>query len=193
MTWPYATARHETRRKLELGCGRKDTPGYVRVDANPNIEADWHGDVCGPMPWPDGSFDEIRAVDVLEHISYWDTERALAEWARLLAPGGLLYVQVPDCGRIMSEWAADPERWNERLPAPLAELPPIVGVAWRIMGGQHDGSYTHDGDDWRLNAHFSMFTESSLAWYLDRAGLDIERIVSNPHPNLLCWARKRRG
>lgn len=190
--WPYSgeVAAAPPTRKLEIGCGRKETPGYTRVDANPNIEADWHGDALGPMPWPDGSFVEIRAVDVLEHLSYWDTERALAEWARLLVPGGRLYVQVPDCGRIMARWAADPDVWRERLPAELAGAPSIVGVAWRIMGGQADGAYTHPGDEWRLNAHYAMFCRDSLTWYIERAGLVVESMRSNEHPNLLCWCRK---
>jgi SAM-dependent methyltransferase len=194
MRWPFASKRKTWKapkwRKLELGCGRKVTPGYVRVDANPNIAADWHGDVVGPMPWPDGSFDEIRAVDVLEHISYCQTQIALAEWARLLATGGRLYVQVPDCGRIMTEWVADPERWRERLPRELADAPAIIGVAWRIMGGHADGGYSWDGDDWRLNAHYAMFTEESLRWYLERAGLVVKKLSSNFHPNLCCWAAK---
>lgn len=189
--WPYSSTSAEPRaRKLEIGCGRKETPGYVRVDANPNIDADWHGDAIGPMPWEDGSFVEIRAVDVLEHLSYWQTEIALTEWARLLTPGGRLYVQVPDCGRIMAEWAEDHDRWRERVPAQLADGPSIVGVAWRILGGHSDGAYTKEGDEWRLNAHYAMFDETALRWYLERAGLTVQSMKSNDHPNLLVWARK---
>jgi len=177
-------------RKLELGCGRKETEGYTRADGNPNVEADWHGDVSGPLPWADGAFDEIRAVDVLEHISYWRTSTVLAEWVRLLAPGGRLYVQVPDCRRIMAEFVADPERWRERVPPELTELPPMVTVAWRILGGHDDGKFTHEGDDWRLNAHYAMFDVESLTWYLDRAGLVVDEMSSNFHPNLMVWAVK---
>lgn len=178
-------------KKLEIGCGRKDTPGYTRVDANPEIPADWHGDAVGPMPFPDGSFDEIRAVDVLEHISYWQTEQALAEWARLLRPGGKLYVQVPDCGRIISEYVdSSATRWQERMPEALQGLPPIVSIAWRILGGHADGAFTLGDDDWRLNAHYAMFDEASIRWYLKRAGLRVESIESNFHPNLLVWAEK---
>lgn len=178
-------------KRLEVGCGRKVTPGFVRADANPNVGAlDWCGDVSTRMPWDDGTFDEIRAVDILEHIPYRRTAAALTEWARLLRPGGVLYVQVPDCGRIMAEWAQDPTRWRERLPADLAHLPPFLGVAWRILGGQDDGVITHDGDDPALNLHLSMFDEPTLRWYLTGAGFEVERLESNPHPNLLAWARR---
>lgn len=177
-------------RKLEIGCGRKHTPGYTRVDANPNIPADWHGDATGPIPFEDGAFDEIRAVDVLEHISYWHTEVALAEWARLLAPGGRLYVQVPDCGRILNEFVANQRAWADRLPDGLAGLPPIVSVAWRILGGHADGAFTLGDDDWRHNAHYAMFDSPSIRWYLRRAGLAVVSLESNFHPNLLVWAEK---
>lgn len=177
--------------KLEVGCGRRITPGYLRADANSNLDQlDWCGDVSTRMPWPDGFFDEIRAVDILEHIPYRRTHLALAEWARLLRPGGRLYVQVPDCGRIMREWVENPVRWRERMPADLAELPPFLGVAWRVLGGQDDGVITHDGDDPTLNLHLAMFDEPTLRWYLGQAALTVESLESNPHPNLLVWAVK---
>lgn len=174
--------------KLEIGCGHRPTPGYLRVDADPNIPADWHGDASTTMPWDDETFDEIVAQDVLEHIPYRRTVLALTEWRRLLVPGGRLYLQVPDCGRIMREYVDRPARWRERLPADLEGLPPIIGVAWRVLGGQDDGAFSKDGDDWRLNGHYAMFDEPALRWYLRAAGLSVESIESNPHPNLLCWA-----
>jgi SAM-dependent methyltransferase len=40
------------------------------------------------IPWPDGSFNLVTCVSVLEHIPAY--ERALAEMVRVLAPGGRL-------------------------------------------------------------------------------------------------------
>ncbi|WP_419944087.1 class I SAM-dependent methyltransferase [Candidatus Poriferisodalis sp.] len=45
------------------------------------------------LPYPDGSFDRIIAAEVLEHID--DDERAIAELARVLRPGGTIAVTVP--------------------------------------------------------------------------------------------------
>ncbi|MHB2023457.1 MAG: class I SAM-dependent methyltransferase [Mycobacteriales bacterium] len=45
------------------------------------------------LPFADGAFDRIIAAEVLEHVA--EDEAAIAELARVLAPGGLLAVTVP--------------------------------------------------------------------------------------------------
>lgn len=192
MTDPIAIIERPRTRKLDLGCGYRPTPGYVRIDANPACpDLDWVGSAAGPLPFYDDAFDELRAIDVLEHLPYRQTADVLTEWARVLAPGGRLFVQVPDCGEIMRRYAENPIIWQRPRTGPgLEALPPIVSTAWRILGGQNDGTYALDGDDPTLNLHMAMFDEPALRWYLRGAGLQIESCVTNDHPNLLAWAVK---
>lgn len=176
--------------RLELGSGYSPTPGFVHLDLNaaaPDV------DVVGPafpLDLPDASVEELRAVDVLEHLSYQDTAWALAEWARVVVPGGRFYVQVPDADAIMRWYVVDPARLVDRLPPGLPATP-MAGAAWRLLGGHHDETYARDGDDWRWNAHYAMFSEASLHEALDAAGFDVESLEHNEHPNLLCWAVRR--
>ncbi|MFQ5462769.1 MAG: class I SAM-dependent methyltransferase [Phycisphaerae bacterium] len=46
------------------------------------------------IPYPDGSFDAVFCLSVLDHIA--DRERGFRELARVLKPGGQLYIDVPN-------------------------------------------------------------------------------------------------
>lgn len=196
--------------KLELGSGMHPTPGFVHLDVNPKapdvdlvgdvrdlrrvrsvdlLELDGSGEVVYDAPIADGSVEELRAVDVLEHLSYRDTEATLAEWHRVLVPDGRLYVQVPDAETAMSWYFTNHAKLFERLPP---ELPRVaeVALAWRLMGGHDDGVYVDPSGDWRWNAHYSLFSRMSLVLFLSSADFEVESCETNVHPNLLCWAVK---
>jgi len=178
--------------KLEIAAGYARTPGYdVYADINPNCNPDVVCDAVS-LPFDDESFDGLRAVDILEHMSYTVTHVALAEWARVLKPGGELYVQVPDVRMAVEDYLAGVDRPGYRplIVPELEHLPPIVSLAWRLLGGHDTTSHVTEGDDWRWNAHYALFDESSLTWYLGQAGFTVRSIETNFHPNLLCWAIK---
>jgi SAM-dependent methyltransferase len=59
------------------------------------------------LPFPDGTFERVIAAEVLEHIP--DDEVAMAELARVLAPGGRLAVTVPRYGPELMNWALSNE------------------------------------------------------------------------------------
>lgn len=177
--------------RLELGSGYHPTEGFVHLDVNPNAP---DVDIIGPA-FPlhgieGGTVDELRAVDVLEHISYRLTAPVLCEWARVLKSGGRLYVQVPDADEIMSWYINDPYLLVDRLPAGIPQNP-MAGAAWRLLGGHDDDTCARDGDDWRWNAHYAMFSEATLVDALDSAGFMVESVTRNGHPNLCCWAVRR--
>ena len=81
-------------RILDVGCGKNKFPGAVGLDRNPATDADLLSDLNRvPYPFRDSSFDEIRAVHVVEHVE--DVIRFMEEMHRLLRPAGRLYLVTP--------------------------------------------------------------------------------------------------
>ncbi len=79
--------------RLNLGAGRRPLEGYIGVDiaGEPDVLADVRA-----LPYEDGSVDEVIAIHLLEHLYRWEAPAALAEWARVLKPGGRLVLELPD-------------------------------------------------------------------------------------------------
>lgn len=54
------------------------------------------------LPYPDGSFDRVLCLDVLEHLTYEEQPRALDELRRVLTANGELLVSVPNLAHLQS-------------------------------------------------------------------------------------------
>lgn len=171
--------------KAEIGAGSRAKPGFVSIDLNPAF-----ADIIATathLPFYTRTIEEMRCVDVLEHISYRDTDRALDEWHRELIPGSPIYIQVPDAGEIMRRYVAHSHellKTPEGLPDTL-----LAGAQWRLLGGHADGKYVGAEGDWRWNAHYSLWDRYTLGATLEDRGFTVDRIITNAHPNLCCWAR----
>lgn len=170
-----------------MASGFHPLPDCLHYDLNPNApDLDVRGDVLH-LPFRDASIGGIKAVDIFEHVSYRSTGDLLAEWVRVLQPGGTLFIQTPDAESMMHWYLRAP---HEMVQPEFADLPPIVSLAWRIMGGHADHERVDDAGDWRWNAHYAMFSESSLRWYLENAGLQVVALGRNAFPNLQARALK---
>jgi predicted SAM-dependent methyltransferase len=83
-------------RKLHIG-GHVRIPGWEVLDANPGPCVDHVGNAADLSRFETGTFGEVYASHVLEHFDFKDELLAtLREWHRVLMPGGLLRVSVPD-------------------------------------------------------------------------------------------------
>ena len=95
-------------RVLDAGCGEGVLVDEYRsrlriegVDAHYASDAVRHGSVT-QLPYESGSFDRALCLDVLEHLTFEEQPRALAELHRVLTPGGLLLVSVPNLAHLQS-------------------------------------------------------------------------------------------
>ena len=82
------------RRTLDVGCGINKFPGAIGIDRNPDCHPDVLCDLDHtPYPFADSSFDQLRAVHVIEHLS--DVIRSMEEFHRLVRPGGGVRIETP--------------------------------------------------------------------------------------------------
>jgi ubiquinone/menaquinone biosynthesis C-methylase UbiE len=54
------------------------------------------------LPFRDGSFDVLTSWHVIEHVA--DVESTLAEWFRVLRPGGVMALETPDASAPIVRW-----------------------------------------------------------------------------------------
>ncbi len=121
--------------KLNIGAGGVEIAGFTPIDRALGSEA-------YPLDYADGSVDEIRASHILEHFPFADAPKVLADWVRVLRPGGRIRVAVPNLA-----WL------GEHIDDPKAPF--------YMMGGQTDGN----------DFHKSAYTEASLRQRMEDAGL----------------------
>ncbi len=85
-----------TERRLHIG-GKQKRAGWEILDVNPGPLVDHVGNAIDLSQFADGTFAEVYASHVLEHFDYKDAlVAALRDWHRVLAPGGVLRLSVPD-------------------------------------------------------------------------------------------------
>jgi SAM-dependent methyltransferase len=87
-------------RCLNLGCGARFHPAWVNLDLRPQHPAVRPHDVATRLPFPDQTFDAVYHAHLLEHLRRAQAEPFARECFRVLKPGGVVRVVVPDLERI---------------------------------------------------------------------------------------------
>ncbi len=93
-------------RRLHWGCGTVTPYGWVNSDiaAAPGVAV--VADIRAGLPLPSDSFDYIVSIHALPEIPYCDQDRTLAELYRLLRPGGVLRLGLPDLDKALAAYLA---------------------------------------------------------------------------------------
>jgi hypothetical protein len=141
--------------RLNLGCGWDHRAGYLNVDLQDFHKPDLVADVTDLALLPDGSYREIVAQDILEHISRTKTLDVLTRWSQLLAPGGTLTLRVPSLLDLVALFDRPENQARARQELLMQSL---------------FGTQAYDGD-----YHLTSFTRPLLTDYLTTAGLRVTR------------------
>jgi len=91
--------------KLHIGCGKGHLPGWINMDVYP---APLALNVLRGLPFAAGSVSHVFVSHLLEHLYFpGDVRPFLEEVRRVLAPGGVVRIVVPDVERCIEAYAAD--------------------------------------------------------------------------------------
>lgn len=95
-------------RVLDAGCGEgvlvDEYAGRLAIEG---VDANYSSDrvrkaSLTELPYPGASFDRALCLDVLEHLTFEQQPRALAELHRVVRPGGEILVSVPNLAHLQS-------------------------------------------------------------------------------------------
>lgn len=83
-------------RLLNFGCGGTYHPGWINLDAAPVSPEVVAHDLRHPFPYASNDFDGVYGSHMLEHLQPQAAMRLLQECFRILKPGGIVRIVVPD-------------------------------------------------------------------------------------------------
>lgn len=82
--------------KLHIGCGADYLDGYINIDASRKAKADLYLQAYDLKIIDADAVDQIESYHLFEHLEFYDAQRALREWFRVIRPDGLLVLELPN-------------------------------------------------------------------------------------------------
>lgn len=132
--------------------------GFLTVDLRPGPDTDIVCDCSALAGFGAGTVEVIYASNILEHWSLLKTVDVLKEWYRVLKPGGMLYISVPDFDAAVTLYK---------------KIGLVPWLRYHLWGDQKHP----------LNYHYTCFTFATLAKDLCDAGFsDVKRMAQWPFP-----------
>jgi hypothetical protein len=158
--------------KLNIGCGYNRLEGWLNTDNSPDSAADELME-AHDLRLAGASAEEIKALQLVEHLGFFKAKYFLSECWRVLAPGGTLTVETPDIEKTFSVFLAGDAAVRE------AALGWVYGPETAGMG------------------HAYCFPKELLAELLAEAGFETRAVTEfmfQPHrPALRFLAVKKEG
>jgi predicted SAM-dependent methyltransferase len=162
----------QQRRRLNWGCGTEPTPGWINSDIKEDPTVDISCDILEGLPLEEGSIDYAVSIHALPELRYPDQVPALMELRRVLTPGGVLRLALPDLDRAIDAYKTGDRAYflvpDEDARALGSKL--IVQLLW----------YGYSK---------TLFTFDFIAELLEKAGFaDVRRCefgqTHSPHPEI---------
>jgi predicted SAM-dependent methyltransferase len=133
-------ARFEPPYRLHLACGTVHLPGWINIDRDPVstiVDVSW--DLRRPLPIADNSAELVHHEHFLEHLTPSDGVALLRECRRLLMPGGVLRVAMPDLTECVRQYYENDWRqpWMKKYGYEWIQTrAELLNIAFREWGHQ---------------------------------------------------------
>jgi predicted SAM-dependent methyltransferase len=140
--YPYLLSHFLSRgrslRRLHVGCGTNRFDGWINADIDPL--ADLIIFLQRRLPFPSRYLECIYSEHVLEHVSYRTAVTFFTEARRVLKPGGVIRVAMPDLDDLVDGYVRDWHRFdwvNWPQFSFIKTRAEMINIAFRWWGHQH--------------------------------------------------------
>lgn len=97
--------------KLNIGCGTDYKKGWINIDNNSdnNIDKlDLNWDLRNPLPFEENSVDFVFNEHFFEHLTIDEAQITIKDLMRVLKPGGVMRIAMPDLERVVNNYLHTP-------------------------------------------------------------------------------------
>ena len=160
---------------LNLGCGSKFVEGWVNIDnrsISPHVQIH---DLRQGIPCPDNHFSFVYHSHLLEHFSKNEALAMLRECYRVLCPGGLIRVVVPDLEQIVKIYLESLEK------ALLGDIISKQNYAW-IMLELYDQAIRNKSGGSMLE-YLKQDPVPNEEFIIERIGMEAKTIIKSIRNN----------
>ena len=168
---------------LHVGCGPKSknstTKGFaseqwqeLRFDIDESVNPDIVGTMTDMSQVKDASVDALFSSHNIEHLYPHEVPVALAEFKRVLKPGGFVIITCPDLQSVCALVAED-KLTDEAYLSPAGPIAPI-DILYGHRPAMANGNV--------FMAHRCGFTKKVLTGSLQAAGFDMVLPIQRAHP-----------
>ncbi len=119
---------------LNVGCGSNIKTDFINLDWHWRPGVDICRDITQGLPLKDETIAGIFSEHCLEHIDYWQCVEVLREFYRVLLPGGVARIVLPDSGMYLNLYNKGEK--GEDVDFPYIGYPERIGDGLDGLGGK---------------------------------------------------------
>lgn len=100
---------------LHVGCGDYWDENAINIDMAIYGGTDMLWDIRKGLPFQPEVVAKIEAYEVVEHMNKYEIDTILKDWYRILIPGGIVKISVPDMDGLIKMYTENSDRAIEQI------------------------------------------------------------------------------